>query len=75
MFSQKYEGRDPNAFGDVTDDEKVDSKDLDEVTKYILAPSKIFIQKLDINGDRKVNAADLTAIVNLILYKTITPPK
>ena len=75
MFSQKYEGRDPNAFGDVTDDEKVDSKDLDEVTKYILAPPKTFIQKLDINGDRKVNAADLTAIVNLILYKTITPPK
>lgn len=71
-FTYEYEGSDPNAFGDVTDDGKVDFNDLDKVAQYIMTPQKSYIdmKRLDINADRKVNAADIVRLLNEIKITT-----
>jgi hypothetical protein len=57
-----------NLQGDANNDGKVDDKDIEAVTKYIMdGNTKGFIYKnADVNGDKKINAADIVLIVNLI---------
>ena len=54
--------------GDVNGDGEVDNKDLIAITKYILGETiKNFDEKAaDLNGDKKVNAADIVKLVDLL---------
>ena len=55
--------------GDVNGDNKVDFKDVSEISNYIMGkPSANFDEtKADINGDTKINAADLVRVINMAM--------
>lgn len=55
--------------GDVNGDNKVDFKDVSELSNYIMGkPSAAFDEtKADINGDTKINAADLVRVINMAM--------
>ena len=55
--------------GDVNGDNKVDFKDVSEISNYIMGkPSAAFDEtKADVNGDTKINAADLVRVINMAM--------
>lgn len=57
--------------GDVNLDDKVDKEDLDNLASYIMCenPEGIYESVSDINGDKKVNVADLVQLTNTINKK------
>lgn len=63
----QYEGSDPEK-GDLNEDGVVDESDLLGLSKYIMGKDRDIIaqSKADINGDQKVNVADIVELINII---------
>lgn len=63
----QYEGSDPEK-GDLNEDGVVDESDLWGLSKYIRGKDREIIaqSKADINGDQKVNVADIVELINII---------
>ena len=59
---------DSDILGDANNDGKVDADDIDAITRYIMeGDDEGFIFKnADVNGDEKINAADIVEVVNII---------
>ena len=59
---------DSDILGDANNDGKVDADDIDAITRYIMeGDDEGFVFKnADVNGDEKINAADIVEVVNII---------
>lgn len=58
----------PVLLGDANNDGRVDADDIEAITRYIMeGDDEGFIFKnADVNGDEKINAADIVEVVNII---------
>jgi hypothetical protein len=52
--------------GDANNDGNVDNQDIDAITNYIINKKmqSFIFKNADINGDKKVNAADIVDVIN-----------
>ena len=55
-------------FGDVNSDNEIDEKDVNSIAKHIMGqtPAGFDMDAADVNGDKKINAADIVALITLI---------
>lgn len=55
-------------FGDVNSDNEIDEKDVNAIAKHIMGqtPAGFDMDAADVNGDKKINAADIVALITLI---------
>ena len=58
----------PPMKGDVNSNGKVDKDDLRDLVEYIMGgkPNGVTVESANVNGDNKVDAADVVALVSLL---------